>query len=379
VQHFFWRRLVVIGGLCGALSAGAAPVAELVVGQSLPLSGEQAALGRQLRLGADLWFAHVNATGGIQGTAIRHVVLDDAFDPASVVRNTRQLVQQEQVSVLMGYPQAQGVRALLTQKLLAVSGVPLLGPATGAGWLREPVHPQVFPVRAGHAGEAEHLAGHLATLGARRIAMVHAADEDGLGAVDALRAALTRKGLTLAGAATLGPEGPDAAVTALRALRPEAIVLMAPTRHVAAFAKAYRGTGETAQLLSFARADHQEVLTQVGPTVARGMGFTQVVPYPYGGARPLVREYRALLATYGPMDAAPSYAGFEAFIAAKVLVEALRRAGGTAWSPGRVATALEQLGTLDLGGFVVRYGRGERQGGRYVDFTVLGSEGQLLR
>jgi hypothetical protein len=44
-----------------------------------------------------------------------------------------------------------------------------------------------------------------------------------------------------------------------------------------------------------------------------------------------------------------------------------------------VATALEQLGTLDLGGFVVRYGRGERQGGRYVDFTVLGSEGQLLR
>jgi hypothetical protein len=44
-----------------------------------------------------------------------------------------------------------------------------------------------------------------------------------------------------------------------------------------------------------------------------------------------------------------------------------------------VATALEQLGTLDLGGFVVRYGRGERQGARYVDFTVLGSEGQLLR
>lgn len=133
MQQIFWRRLVVIGGLCSALSAGAAPVAELVVGQSLPLSGEQAALGRQLRLGADLWFAHVNATGGIQGTPIRHVVLDDAFDPPSVVRNTRQLVQQEQVSVLIGYPQAQGVRAVLAQKLLAASGVPLLGPATGPG------------------------------------------------------------------------------------------------------------------------------------------------------------------------------------------------------------------------------------------------------
>ena len=118
MQQFFWRRLVVIGGLCEALSAGAAPMVELVVGQSLPLSGEQAALGRQLRLGADLWFAHVNATGGIQGTPIRHVVLDAAFDPPRVVRNPRLLVQQEQVSVLMGYPQAQGVRAVLAQKLL---------------------------------------------------------------------------------------------------------------------------------------------------------------------------------------------------------------------------------------------------------------------
>lgn len=379
MQQFFWRRLVVIGGLCGALSAGAAPMVELVVGQSLPLSGEQAALGRQLRLGADLWFAHVNATGGIQGTPIRHVVLDDAFDPSRVVRNTRQLVQQEQVSVLMGYPQAQGVRAVLAQKLLTVSGVPLLGPATGADWLREPVHPQVFPVRTGHVGEAEHLAGHLAMLGARRITMLHAADEDGFGAQDALRAALARKGLALAGAAAFGPSGADGAVLALRAWQPEAVVLMAPAPQVAAFAKAWRGAGETAHLLSFARADHQEVLAQAGTSAARGMGFTQVVPYPYGGARPLVREYRGLLATYGPMDAAPSYAGFEAFIAAKVLVEALRRAGGTAWTPGRVATALEQLGTLELGGFVVRHARGERHGARYVDFTVLGSEGQLLR
>ncbi len=378
VQQFPWRRLACAALLCWAQVAGAAPVAELVVGQSLPLAGESASLGRQLRLGADVLFAHVNATGGIAGMRIRHVVLDDADDPQAVVRNTRQLVQGERAGVLMGYPQAQGVRAVLAQKLLAPVGVALLGPATGAEDLRQPGHPQVFHVRAGLASEAGQLAGHLATLGVERIAMLYAADDpQGEGALDALRAVLARKGRVLAGAAAIGPlpDGTAQAVQALRALKPQAIVLMAPALRAAAFARAWRASGETAHLLGFSRVDHQQVLALAGSAVARGMGFTQVVPYPYAGSSPLAREYRALLAVYGPMDAAPGYAGFEAFIGAKVLVEALQRAGGA----GSVAAALEQLGMLDLGGFVVRYGKDERQGSHYVDFTVTGSEGQLLR
>ncbi|MBN9340046.1 MAG: ABC transporter substrate-binding protein, partial [Comamonadaceae bacterium] len=182
------------------------------------------------------------------------------------------------------------------------------------------------------------------------------------------------------GATAIGPlpDGTAQAVQALRALKPQAIVLMAPALRAAAFARAWRASGETAHLLGFSRVDHQQVLALAGSAVARGMGFTQVVPYPYAGSSPLAREYRALLAVYGPMDAAPGYAGFEAFIGAKVLVEALQRAGG-AGGAGSVAAALEQLGMLDLGGFVVRYGKDERQGSHYVDFTVTGSEGQLLR
>lgn len=380
MEQFPWRRWALTLGFCWAQAAGAAPAAELVVGQSLPLTGENALLGRQLRLGADVLFAHVNATGGVQGARIRHVVLDDAPGPQATVRNTRQLVQDERASALMGYPQAQGVQAVLEHRLLAPSGVPLLGPVTGARALHSPGHPQLFHVRAGLEDEADQLVEHLATLGVVRIAMLHTASAEGWDALAALRAALARKRLSLAGAAetAAGQEGAmDPAVPLLQSFRPQAIVLMAPASAVARFAKAWRASGEAAHLLAFSRVDHQQVRALAGSAVARGMGFAQVVPSPHVGSRPLVREYRALLATYGPMDAAPSYPGFEAFIGAKVLIEALRRSDSSA--PGRVAAALEQLGTLDLGGFVVRYSRTERQGSRYVDFTVLGSEGQLLR
>ncbi len=374
---FHWCRLASIAGLCWAQAAGAAPVAEFVVGQSLPLTGQHATLGRQLRLGADVLFAHVNATGGILGTRIRHVVLDDAYESQATVRNTRQLVQDEQASALMGYPQAQGVRAVLDQKLLA-PGVPLLGAVTGAEALRQPMHPQVFHVRASLNSEADQLVRHLATLGVTRIAMLHTADIEGLDALESTRAALARKRLPLVGVAeiTSEPGGADKAVLVLRASKPQAIVLMAPASVAAAFTKVLRTSGETAHLVGFSRVDHQQMLALAGSSATRGMGFAQVVPYPYAASKPLAREYQSMLATYGPMDAAPSYAGFEAFIGAKVLVEALRRADG--WGPGGVVTVLEQLGALDLGGFVVRYSKGERQGSRYVDFTVLGSEGQLL-
>lgn len=368
-------------GLCHLQSVAAKPVAEIVVGQSLPLTGTNSDLGRQLRLGADVLFAHINATGGIRGSNVRLVVLDDAYETQRVVRNTRHLVEVEQVSVLMGFPQALGVRDALRQDFLLDSGVPMLGPVTGVEWLREPGHPQVFHVRAGHANEAEHLTGHLITLGVRRIAMLHMRDEEGRSALDAMRAALTRKGLSLTGAVPFAQEdvGVGRVVQAVQALQPEAIVIKAPASLVAAFAKVYRGAGEAAYLVNLSGTSHEEVLAQIGAVVARGMSFAQVVPYPFGVARPLVREYGALLSTYGPMDAAPSYAGFEAFIGAKVLVEALRRSGATTWKPGGVAEALEQLGTLDMGEFMVRYSKTERKGSRYMDFTVLGSEGRLLR
>lgn len=73
-----------------------------------------------------------------------------------------------------------------------------------------------------------------------------------------------------------------------------------------------------------------------------------------------------------------SFIGLEVFINAKVLVEGLRRAGKDPTRP-RFIQALESLRQFDVGGFEVNFGKGVRQGSRFVDLTIIGAGGKFTR
>jgi ABC-type branched-subunit amino acid transport system substrate-binding protein len=63
----------------------------------------------------------------------------------------------------------------------------------------------------------------------------------------------------------------------------------------------------------------------------------------------------------------------EGFIAAKVVVEALRRAGPNPSRPGFIQ-AMESLHNYQMGGFKVDFSTQEHNGSNYVDLTFLGSQ-----
>lgn len=67
---------------------------------------------------------------------------------------------------------------------------------------------------------------------------------------------------------------------------------------------------------------------------------------------PLIAEYQAAMRQLGEKDF--SYGSLEGYINAKVLVEALKRAGGDP-TPASVKTALETLKSHDLGGIFVKF------------------------
>jgi ABC-type branched-subunit amino acid transport system substrate-binding protein len=92
-------------------------------------------------------------------------------------------------------------------------------------------------------------------------------------------------------------------------------------------------------------------------------------------ALPAAREYRALLARYGN-GAEPSYTSFEEFLAAKTLVEGLKRAK----APTRAAliAALESLEKLDLGGYTVSFGPNNRRGSKLVDIVTISKDGKVI-
>jgi hypothetical protein len=66
----------------------------------------------------------------------------------------------------------------------------------------------------------------------------------------------------------------------------------------------------------------------------------------------------------------------EGFIAAKTIVEAVRRQGRRPSREG-MSVALDGIEDLDLGGHVLGYKSGTRSGSRYVELTIITDTGKI--
>lgn len=373
-----WHGLTA-AALAAGLSLGA-HAGEIVVGQVVPLSGVLATTGQQMVLGAKVYFDHVNSQGGINGARIRHVVLDDGYKVDETVRLTRRLIDKDKAVALFGYAGTANIGELLKLGVLAEAGIALVAPYTGGEPLRKPFNPNIFHIRAGYADEAEHMVNHLVTLGIGRIGVFYQNDAFGKAGLAGVEQALDKRGLKLAGVASYERNTDDVsdAVKNLGSAQPDAIIMISVNKSTAGFVKAYRAAGGAAQLFNISVVDPAELVKLGGLANMHGLGIAQVVPYPYSPTLRVIREYRELFRKYAPKDAAVSYTSFEEFIGAKVLVEGLRRAGPNP-TPEKVLHALEALGTYDAGGFQVSFSRENRIGSKFVEVTVIGREGALLR
>lgn len=356
--------------------------AELVVGQVAPLSGVLAATGAQMVLGARICFEHVNATGGIHGAKIRHVVKDDAYKIEETIRLTQEAIERDKAVALIGFAGTANLTELLRRNILQQANIALVAPYTGGEPLRSPFNPSLFHIRAGYADEAEHMVGQLVTLGIKDIGVYYQNDGFGKAGLAGVEAALQRRELKLLARAPYERNKLDdsvaQAVAAFRQSGVSAIIMISINPTTAAFVKAFRAAGGNAQLFNISVVDPAELVRLAGVENMHGLGISQVVPFPYSPTLPVIREFRELFAKYAPKEATLSYTSFEEFIGAKVLVEGLRRAGPRP-TPEKVLRALESLGRHDVGGFQVNFSRDNRIGSKYVEVTVIGREGKLLR
>ena len=371
-----------LAALCLLWGAPALPAgqAEIVIAQVAPLSGVLATTGERMVLGVNLQVQAVNASGGIHGRHLRLVVRDDGYRVDETIAQTHSLLEQVRPAALIGFAGTANLTELLRTGLLARYRTALVGPYTGGESLRTPYNPHIFHVRASYADEAEHMVRALTQLGNRRIAVLFQDDGFGRSGLAGVERALERRGLSPVVSASYERSTGDVsqAVEAIARESPSAVIMVGINRAVAGFVRQYREGGGTAQLFSISVVDPQELVQLAGLEAMHGVAISQVMPYPYIGLSPVVREYLDALARYAPGGTQPSYTSFETFVAAKVLVEALRRADAAA-TPADVATALERLGRLDVGGFEVAYGPERREGSTFVDITVIGRNGQLMR
>ncbi|HEY0817658.1 MAG TPA: ABC transporter substrate-binding protein [Rhizobacter sp.] len=350
--------------------------ADIVIGQTSGFTGQVKGSVAELTHGAKLYLDSVNAAGGVNGQRIRWVRLDDRFDPEQAAANAQVLIVKEGAVALFltrGTPHTQAVLPLLVKHR-----VPLVAPSTGAAVLHQPPHPFVFNVRATYQREAMRAIEHLGLVGLQRVAVLYVKDSFGEDAVAGAQKGFANIGRSPVVMQAFERENPRFFGIAARVKHADAqaVLVIGSATAVVEATKALRTAGSAAQIVTLSNNASGAFIQQMG-VHARGTVVTQVFPYERASGPPFVRQALQLAAAAGG-DPQVTPAMLEGFAAAKVLVEALRRAGP---SPTRasVHAALEGMRKLDIGGLELSYSPTDRTGFEFVDLSIIAADGRFTR
>jgi ABC-type branched-subunit amino acid transport system substrate-binding protein len=384
--------------VAGASAPGVSAI-DVRVGMSAAFKGTAAGLGTEFYRGAQAYYEEINARGGVHGRTITVVGLDDNYEPIPCVRNTIQLLEKEHVFFLSNYVGTPTLtRALPVIKRYADQQVLLVGNFTGAQPQREaPYGEHVFNVRASYRQEMAALVERFWSIGARTFGVYSQADAYGRSGTDGVVRALAARGARVAvettyprGAKFEDDMGP--AVNALRRTGVDVVLCTGAYQGCGAFVRTARDLGWTVPVsnVSFVGSDAMlRLLVQHGKATGRdytrALVNSQVVPSYDDVSLPGVVEYRTLMERRSPAVPAAlrddkyspqtySFISLEGFINARVVVEALRRAGP---NPTRIGLrqALESLKSFDLGiGAPLNFGPERHQGLDSVYFTRVDGE-----
>ena len=171
----------------------------------------------------------------------------------------------------------------------------------------------------------------------------------------------------------------DDAVNQLKAqkLQVRAVVMVASYRAAAKFIEKTKDQfpGMIYSNVSFVGSTSlAEELMLLGPRYASGIIVTQVVPA-VGGYSSAVLEYKNALAKYFPGES-PDYVSLEGYVAANVLIQALKRTGPQL-DTEKLIDVLENTRNLDLGlGAPLTFGRAEHQASHKIWGTAIDDSGK---
>ena len=342
-----------------------------IVGQSVPLSGSNAAFGTDIRDGALAYFKSVNAKGGIDGRQIEFLSLDDKNDRKTAGANAQKLLQENKVAALFGF--ASATLSLDAMPLAEKADVLFFAPFSGANPVRK-ANPVVYTLRASYPEELEKMLAFWTGLGFRQIVVVHYDDEVGKQNLAAVTDYLAKQGKQPRAFSLQRNAKVEAAqIAELLKLKPDVLINTVLSGPAAEISRQLVSRQLTIPMSSLSFVGAQQYIAAAGPAGA-GVSIAQVVPSTTS-LIPVVRECSKALQDLG-ITAAMNSTHLEACIGAKVLTEAMRRAK----KPGNsesLLNAMRNLGTYDAGGFSVSYSPAKQHGSKFVDLGMVSRDGRL--
>ncbi len=360
------------------VSAALAQTREYVIAQVAPFGGPLAVSGRDFNLGAMIAFDEVNSQGGIRGTPVRFMSRDDGYRPLDSVAHVKDVLANHNPLAVIGMWGSDSVQAVLDSGALVDSGLPVIGVRSGVTSLRS--NAQLFHIRASYRDELQRILDQIATMGSSRIAFLYEDEAFGREAIEDAKALMTARGIKPALIYKQGKNQLDvaAAIAQLTPTQPQALIIIANTPVASALIKGVRGASLSPFMFTTSTVDAEQMASQLGG-LAGGVAVAQGVPNPYRASTPIALEFNSRIRDLGIDPLRANFSSMEGYVTAKVVIESLRRSASTNTEVTRrnLVKALESMQRTDLGGFVVEFGANKREGSRYVNLSMIGTDGRI--
>ncbi len=351
---------------------------KMVVGQSCALSGPTSFLGTHMNKGALAYF-------NTRKNDIILEALDDKYEPVQCIYNTKMFIRKK-VKALFGYvgtPTSKVAVPLATKEKMI-----FFGAFTGAGFLSDyKTNPYTFSLRASYDAEIENMVRHLKEdLNITKIGLFVQRDAFGLAGIKgAVRAVNKISGVSILPA--VPPIPPDNALESvwkafwemvpnykrntvsvgigarkLYGYQVEAVILVGAYRPCATAINMWHKRHFNAVFINISFVGSMGIATRCKSL--KNVYVSQVMPSPWEGDLPIVKEYQAA------MGRDFDFVSLEGYVAAKVFHKALVDAGANP-DADAIKTALESMSDYDAGGLKISYGASDHRGLETTYLTKL--------
>jgi branched-chain amino acid transport system substrate-binding protein len=319
----------------------------VVVGAALPQTGLLADLAADLRKALLLWQDERNAAGGLLGRRIELQLLDDRSESSAAPRLYEQLIREHRAELLIG---PFGSAASLGAAATAERGRRVLVNATGAARVvHRAGYRYVFQVPAPLAGYGRGALEAARALGLRRVLLLARADPAARESAARAREQAAALGLVAGEVEVYGEHADDFApqVAKARAAEVEAWIAFGQVQDAVTMVQSLRRLDYAPRLFVAQGAADPAFTRRAGQDAEFVMGIS---PYERSAATRGNAQFAQAFAA--KWSAEPGLLAAEGYAAAKVLEEAVLRAG--ALEQDKLRDALSALETeTPLGGYKV--------------------------
>jgi branched-chain amino acid transport system substrate-binding protein len=304
----------------------------LFVGSSLPNTGIIKSWGEAVISGTNSYFNYANENNIIKNKKIEFLFYDDKYEPELTFENTNKLIYQDKIFALFGFVGTPTVKRVLP--ILYDENIPFFSAFTGASFLRDNKNENFVNFRSSYDEEIETLINYLSSKKKLdKIAVFYQNDDYGEEGYISLLELLKKKNISLVaeGSYKRNTLSIGHAFNEIKNAKPEVIFMIGAYKTNSLFIKKAKENEDLKNTIfcniSFGDANSMIKELEKLNTNTENLLFSQVVPSYLNTNIPIVLEYQTLMHKYYPKEEL-GFLSFEAFLSAKILVNAISRIKG---------------------------------------------------